>query len=866
MNKIQTPFYIFLLTSVLCIAEVAFAQTTGITSGAIYTIRSKSSSKLVNVSNASMANSANVDSWTDTQSDAERWIITYIGNNLYTLASASSGKLLHIANDVPANGVNVDQHDDTGNNSVKWAITDAGGGFYAIKSAANTAFILDLNAGDTTNGTNIQAWQSNNSDPQKWSFQEVTAQAAAPTSAIADKVFEAWSTGYDIVNDNGFWGTAEMMEIVLDAYEVTGKIKYRNMFDQMYLNFVKNHGEDWMSNNFNDDITWISIACVRSYLLSGNVTHLNKAKDQFDKMYARANTSSYGGGLLWYVGQTGKNSCINGPAMVACCYLAEATGDTTYYTKATYLYNWSKLYLFNENTGKVNDSYDGTIGDWSSTYNQGTYLGASVMLYNHTKDPSYLTIANRIAQYTKVTMYNSGVMNNEEGGNDLPGFKGIFMRYARRYVVDCNRTDYIPWLQLNARVAYNNRNTKNIVTTQWATRTPELNTANNFSASTAVSLLINCPYTTSLVRDAYKTIESENFDYLKGVIVEPCPEGTSNLGGVQNNYYTGYNNVEFGTKGAAFASIRLSSLVAGNTIEIHLGSPNGTLIGTATTTNTGSWGTYTTITCPVNNVKGLQNIYLVYKGAGYIGNINYFTFAESTDPTAGHGLLGNYFNGENFDTASFRRIDPNINFNWAEQSPAAPVNNDHFSVRWTGQIQPLYTGAYTFYINSDNGRRLWINNQLIIDKWINDWGTTYSGAIQLTANKMYDVKLEYFEATGNAEITLEWQSPSQPRELVPTQQLFLPPSDITSVVAAEENTTNRLQIFPNPATAKITIQSGKSGIHGIAVFDVHGRSIYQNNETFPGEASVDVSALVSGVYLVKIQTSDNYVVTGTFMK
>ncbi len=72
------------------------------------------------------------------------------------------------------------------------------------------------------------------------------------------------------------------------------------------------------------------------------------------------------------------------------------------------------------------------------------------------------------------------------------------------------------------------------------------------------------------------------------------------------------------------------------------------------------------------------------------------------------------------------------------------VDADNFSVRWTGQIQPQGSGAHTFYVNSDNGRRLWVNDQLIIDKWIDDYGTEYSGSISLTANKKYTIKFRVF--------------------------------------------------------------------------------------------------------------------------
>lgn len=209
-------------------------------------------------------------------------------------------------------------------------------------------------------------------------------------------------------------------------------------------------------------------------------------------MYARAFTNKYGGGLTWYETKTSKNACINGPAIVACCYLAQATGDTNYYNKAITLYSWSKLYLFNPTTGKVNDNIDldkktGNLKTsfWSSTYNQGTYLGAAVMLYNFTKKASYLAEAEKIAQYTRDSMYQVRIMNNEDNGNDLPGFKGIFARYARIYTVETKKQDLVNWLQLNAKIAYNNRNSQDLIHTKWATRTGEEKPKSDFGTSTA---------------------------------------------------------------------------------------------------------------------------------------------------------------------------------------------------------------------------------------------------------------------------------------------------------------------------------------------------------------------------------------------
>jgi len=866
MKKIGLLIFAFLL--LLPFQIHLMAQVTSINSGSIYTITSKVTKKVVNVSNSSLDNSANVDLWTDTKSDAQRWMVTSLGDELYTIQNVASGKFLHIASSIPANLTNVNQFIDVNNNTVKWKIVSNGDGYFTIQSAANPAYVLNITNAGIADGTNISITQSNAADVQSWAFYVQEPQDEAPTAATADKVFAAWRkkyydnnrSGNEVIAKEGFWGVAEMMEIVDDAYEVTGNSKYSTLFNTMYYAFISREGSDWMWNDFNDDITWMVIACTRASLLTGNTIYQKKAKEQFDKMWARAYTTSYSGGLLWKQGQITKNACINGPAMVACCYLAQAFNDPSYYMKAINLYNWSKLYLLNTTTGKVNDAYDGTVHDWSSTYNQGTYLGAAVMLYNYTKDPEYLLVAQRIAKFTKVNMFESKVINGETG-QDLNGFKGIYMRYARRYVVDCNRPDYIPWLQLNAKVAYNNRNSEDLIFTKWGTKTVEtakmtvtnaLAAVPAFAASTAVSLLINCPLSTTLEKNPYLTVESENFDYLKGIRIEACPEGTYNLSNVQKGYYTGYNNLDFGYKGAVSAEFRLSSITAGNTIEIRLGSPTGTLIGTATTPVTADWNTYTTVTCPVTNVKGLQNVYLVYQGLGTVCKINHFRFVEASTSVESNGLLGSYYNGISFQNLVLQRIDSTVNFNWGEFSPSSKVNVDSYSARWTGKIQPRYTGTYTFYINSDNGRRVWVDNQLIVDKWTSDFGVTYSGTINLVAGQKYDFKVEYYETNGGANIKLEWASPEQIREVIPGSRFFLPEELPLNLIDNNVNPTENLSFYPNPVKDQLNMVLGTIEVQKVSIYDIQGRLLIHSNEKTSGTKSFDVSELPQGIYFVKV--------------
>ncbi|NJP11714.1 MAG: hypothetical protein HC866_21440 [Leptolyngbyaceae cyanobacterium RU_5_1] len=143
----------------------------------------------------------------------------------------------------------------------------------------------------------------------------------------------------------------------------------------------------------------------------------------------------------------------------------------------------------------------------------------------------------------------------------------------------------------------------------------------------------------------------------------------------------------------------------------------------------------------------------------------WFNFSLSGDTP---GLYGEYYRGTNFGTLLMTRTDPTINFAWQDQSPDPLVPVDNFSVRWTGRITPDYSEAYTFYTLSDDGVRLWVNDQQIVNNW--------TDTITLTAGQKYSIKLEYYEQEVSATIKLFWSSPRQPYEIIPQSRLSTPPS------------------------------------------------------------------------------------------
>ncbi len=158
-----------------------------------------------------------------------------------------------------------------------------------------------------------------------------------------------------------------------------------------------------------------------------------------------------------------------------------------------------------------------------------------------------------------------------------------------------------------------------------------------------------------------------------------------------------------------------------------------------------------------------------------------FTLADISDPPAGSGsgLLGQYYRGKGFRELRLSRTDAMVNFDWGAGSPDPSVPADQFSVRWSGWIQPPVTGQFTFFVTADDGLRLWIDNRLIIDFWIDQGATERSGAASLRADHKHDIRLEYYENGGSATCRLAWSGPGVSKAVVPAARLY--PRDVHTV-------------------------------------------------------------------------------------
>lgn len=140
-------------------------------------------------------------------------------------------------------------------------------------------------------------------------------------------------------------------------------------------------------------------------------------------------------------------------------------------------------------------------------------------------------------------------------------------------------------------------------------------------------------------------------------------------------------------------------------------------------------------------------------------------------PVAG-GLLGEYYARIDLTALAVSRPDAGVDFTWNDAAPDPRLPADHFSVRWTGLVEPEFTETYAFETQSDDGVRLWVDNQLLIDQWNDHPLTVHTRQVALEAGRRYDLKLEFYERGGGAIARLLWASPSQPRQVVPADRLY----------------------------------------------------------------------------------------------
>lgn len=237
--------------------------------------------------------------------------------------------------------------------------------------------------------------------------------------------------------------------------------------------------------------------------------------------------------------------------------------------------------------------------------------------------------------------------------------------------------------------------------------------------------------------------------------------------------------------------------------------------------------------------------YLIDNGPGNGDGLQGYYYQDSPDQFGNYShLSGNYV---------ATRLDSTINFIWNEASPIPGVNGDNWSARWVGQVLPRVTGPYTFSTVTDDGVRLWVNGQLLIDDWTYHAPTVDSGTITLTAGQKVSIEMDFFQGYGGSMAQLYWANwIQQTPQIIPQSQLY---SGITAAPA----------FLPNGGTfsgsVQVTITDATPG--ATIYYTTNGTTPTKNSTRYTGPISVTATTTIKA-FALHDGYSDSAVVSATY--
>lgn len=349
------------------------------------------------------------------------------------------------------------------------------------------------------------------------------------------------------------WCQAIMYDMVINAYNRAVKegnearaSKYKNLHNKIYAGEKRHYVSfDFHNPNTNngwfvyDDIMWWTCALARAYQTFGKSEYLTYSERSFCRVWygspSVGDDGSYadparfpgasGGGMFWEwqpiahadPHQPGdfRSACINFPTVIAACLLHQLvpegrTPPTTEYptkqTKEWYLEKAKEIYAWADGTlvnssGRVADGIHGGGPEYSDhLYNQATYIGASCLLYLLTNEVSYITKAQKAANYVMSKMCIGNILKYENG-YEQGIYAAIYAQYIKLLVYDCGLSDslkkkYLEHVQKNIQRAYTNMDpTRGIQIGNFAKATAEDAVVESYGASGMPALMLMFPAT-----------------------------------------------------------------------------------------------------------------------------------------------------------------------------------------------------------------------------------------------------------------------------------------------------------------------------------------------------------------------------------
>jgi hypothetical protein len=207
-----------------------------------------------------------------------------------------------------------------------------------------------------------------------------------------------------------------------------------------------------------------------------------------------------------------------------------------------------------------------------------------------------------------------------------------------------------------------------------------------------------------------------------------------------------------------------------------------------------------------------------------------------------------------FEDSLCGEIDPFLEHFW-EESPGCGLDDNYWNARWEGQLEPLFSEEYTFYLTVDDMAKVWLNDTLFIDAWSGGLsGVEQSDTIELEAGVKVPIRIDFAQAQWIASMKLEWESANNSREVIPMAQLF--PAISSGVGRSSLDQSESIQIYPNPVKELLTISPfGQLVLERITIYDMEGRMVYDKVVQDGGNIRIRTRTWNEGLYVVKLKST-----------
>jgi hypothetical protein len=140
-------------------------------------------------------------------------------------------------------------------------------------------------------------------------------------------------------------------------------------------------------------------------------------------------------------------------------------------------------------------------------------------------------------------------------------------------------------------------------------------------------------------------------------------------------------------------------------------------------------------------------------------------------PVREFGLQGEYFDDRHLTVHKASRLDPQVWFNWGRSLPHSGLADDgEYGVKWKGEILIDAAGVWNFYTVSNDGVRLYVDGQLVINDWTQHAAKEDAGSVALGPG-WHQIEIHYYQQGGTSEMRLSFAGPGQAKAAVPAERL-----------------------------------------------------------------------------------------------